>query len=264
MNNRFSRQSFLGPNSDVILGQCTVAVVGLGGGGSHVAQQLAYAGISSFLLYDGDEVETSNMNRLIGASAEDAHLKTPKVVVAERCIRSVRPEATLQAHQGKWQTAGESIREADVIVSCVDSYSARQDLEVTGRRYLIPLVDIGMDVFLVDGKPHVAGQVILSLPPGPCLKCLGFLSEENLQREAEQYGTAGGRPQVVWSNGVLASVAVGIVVDLLTGWNGVNPKGEYLHFDGNTNGMWRSPRLEYAPLLCPHFAEGSVGDPVFE
>lgn len=196
------------------------------------------------------------MNRLIGASLEDAHLKTPKVVAAERCIRSVSPEATLQVHQGKWQTAAESIRQADVIVSCLDSYAARQDLEVTARRYLIPLVDIGMDVFFVDEKPDVAGQVILSLPPGPCLRCLGFLSEANLQREAEQYGAAGGRPQVVWSNGVLASVAVGTVVDLLTGWNGVNPKGEYLHFDGNTNAMWRRPRLEYAPVLCPSTSPG--------
>ena len=264
MRTRFSRQSFLGPNSAAILNECTIAVVGLGGGGSHVVQQLAYTGVGHFLLYDGDKVETSNLNRLIGASLEDAHLRTPKVAVAERCIRSVSPEAMVRAHQGHWQTAAESIREADVIVSCLDSYAARQDLEVTARRYLMPLVDIGMDVHLVDEKPHVVGQIILSLPPGPCLKCLGFLNEENLEREAAQYGAAGGRPQVVWTNGVLASVGVGIVVDLLTGWNGVNPKGEYLHFDGNTNGLWRSPRLEYAPLLCPHFAEGSVGDPVFE
>ena len=264
MKNRFTRQSFLGANSDVLLGQCTVAVVGLGGGWSHVVQQLAYTGVGSFLLYDGDEVEMSNMNRLIGASAEDAHLKTPKVAVADRCVRAISPQATIQTHHGKWQTAAEGIREADVIVRCVDSYAARQDLEVTARRYLVPLVDIGMDIFLVNEKPHVAGQVIVSLPPGPCLKCLGFLTEENLQREAEQYGAAGGRPQVVWSNGVLASVAVGIIVDLLTGWTGVNPKGEYLHFDGNTNFIWRSPRLEYAPLLCPHFSESSVGDPVFE
>ncbi len=229
-----------------------------------MVQQLAYTGVGHFLLYDGDEVETSNLNRLIGASLEDAHLKTPKVTVAERCIRSVSPEAKVWTHQGHWQTAAESIREADLIVSCLDSYAARQDLEVTARRYLIPLVDIGMDVHLVHEKPHVVGQIILSVPPGPCLKCLGFLNEENLQREAEQYGAAGGRPQVVWANGVLASVAVGIVVDLLTGWNGVNPKGEYLHFDGNTNRLWRSPRLEYAAELCPHFAEDSVGDPVFE
>jgi len=81
-----------------------------------------------------------------------------------------------------------TIREADIIVSCVDSYSARQDLEVTARRFLIPLVDIGMDVFLVDNNPHIAGQAILSVPDGPCMRCLGFLNDENLRREAEQYG----------------------------------------------------------------------------
>src|SRR5208337_4539720 len=97
--------SFLGRNSAAILNECTIAVVGLGGGGSHVVQQFAYTGDGHFLLYDGDEVETSNLNRLIGASPEDAHLRTPKVAVAERCIRSVNPEAMVRAHQGHWQTA---------------------------------------------------------------------------------------------------------------------------------------------------------------
>lgn len=264
MKNRFSRQSFLGPDAARILRDCTVAVVGLGGGGSHVVQQSAYAGIGGFLLFDDDKVESSNLNRLVGAGAEDARSGTAKTTVAERVIRSVNPEAVVQSHACRWQSAAESIREADVIVGCLDTYAARQDLEVTARRFLIPLLDIGMDVFLVENKPCVAGQVILTLPSGPCLKCLGFLNEENLRREAEQYGAAGGRPQVVWTNGVLASVAVGLLVDLLTGWNGLNARGEYLHFDGNTNRIWRSPRLEHAPNSCPHFTEDDVGDPVFE
>src|SRR5205814_9026266 len=48
------------------------------------------------------------------------------------------------------------------------------------------------------------------------MKCLGFLTEENLRQEANQYGAAGGRPQVVWANGILASLAVGILVDMAT------------------------------------------------
>src|SRR3989442_529645 len=224
MKNRFNRQSFLGPDAARILNECTVAVVGLGGGGSHVAQQLAYAGVGGFLLFDGDKVELSNMNRLIGASLDDARANTAKTTVAERQILSVNPEAVVRSHQCRWQSAAESIREADAIVSCMDSYAARQDLEATARRYLIPLLDIGMDVFLLEKKAHVAGQVILSLPPGPCLRCLGFLNDENLRLEAEQYRAAGGRHQVVWTNGVLASVAVGLLVYLLTGWNGVDGK----------------------------------------
>lgn len=37
---RLDRQSFLGEKSSVLLSRLRVAVVGLGGGGSHITQQL--------------------------------------------------------------------------------------------------------------------------------------------------------------------------------------------------------------------------------
>jgi molybdopterin-synthase adenylyltransferase len=264
MTDRQTRQSFLGTQAPQMFANCLVALVGLGGGGSHVAQQLAHIGFLHVQLYDGDTIELSNLNRLIGASFNDVQNRAKKVDIARRLMLSVNPNMKIESVASNWQLAAQSIREADVIVSCLDSYAARQDIEATARRFLIPLLDIGMDVHLIDGKPHISGQAILSLPGGPCMKCLGFLTEENLQKEAEQYGAAGGRPQVVWANGVLASIAVGLLVDLLTGWNGLSPRGEYLHFDGNTHLVSRSPRLEFAPRTCSHFPSGEVGDPVFQ
>jgi tRNA A37 threonylcarbamoyladenosine dehydratase len=41
MTERLSRQSFLGQSSDEILAHCRVGIIGLGGGGSHIAQQLS-------------------------------------------------------------------------------------------------------------------------------------------------------------------------------------------------------------------------------
>jgi hypothetical protein len=43
-----------------------------------------------------------------------------------------------------------------------------------------------------------------------------------LAAEAARHGDAGGRPQVVWPNGALASTAVGLAVDLVTGWTRKN------------------------------------------
>lgn len=260
---RYSRQTFLGSNAQLAFDTCVVAVVGLGGGGSHVVQQLAHIGIRHIELFDPDVTEFSNLNRLIGASLADAESGTPKVEIARRLVQRIEPTAKTTTHQCRWQEASTEIKNCDVIVSCVDSFIARQDLEITARRYMIPLVDIGMDVFVSGDRSHVAGQVILSLPGGPCMKCLGFLTDESLRREADLYGGAGGRPQVVWANGVLASLAVGIIVDLLTGWNGLSDRGEYLHFDGNRHLVSRSPRLEYAPTQCEHFPGDSVGEPVF-
>ena len=263
MTDRHARQSFLGAEAPHTFANCVVAVVGLGGGGSHIAQQLAHIGFLNIRLYDDDTAELSNLNRLIGASHDDVKNRTKKVEIARRLVLAVNPEMRVETFPCYWQLAAQSIHEADVIVSCVDSYAARQDIEVTARRFLIPLLDIGMDVHLIESRPHLSGQVILSLPGSPCMKCLGFLTEDNLQREAEQYGAAGARPQVVWANGVLASIAVGLLVDFLTGWSGIPSAGEYLHFDGNTHLISRSPRLEFAPKTCSHFPPSDVGEPVF-
>lgn len=264
MTDRYERQSFLGRDAAQIFANSIIAIVGLGGGGSHIAQQLAHIGFLNVRLYDRDTAEPSNLNRLIGASVNDVEKGTRKVDIACRQMLHVNPNMRIENFACEWQQEAQSIREADVIISCVDSYAARQDIEATARRFLIPLVDIGMDVHLVDTKPHIAGQIILSLPGGPCMKCLGFLNDQTLYQEAEKYGAAGGRPQVVWTNGVLASIAVGLVVDLLTGWNGVPQHGEYLHFDGNTHQVSRSPRIQYAPSTCAHFPPESVGEPVFQ
>ena len=262
-NERYSRQTFLGADAQRAFDTSVIAVVGLGGGGSHVVQQLAHLGVRHLHLFDADKAELSNLNRLVGASLSDVNTATPKVEISRRMIERIDPAAEVTVHESIWQSAASDLRGCDIIVSCVDSFVARQDLEATARRYMIPIVDIGMDVFLSGHHPHIAGQVILSTPGGPCMKCLGFLSNDNLRREADLYGTAGGRPQVVWANGVLASLAVGIVVDLLTGWSGTSARGEYLHFDGNRHLVSRSPRLEYAPTVCPHFPDESVGEPVF-
>jgi hypothetical protein len=261
MSEQFSRQSFLGPRAEDLLGTATVAIVGLGGGGSHVAQQLAHVGVGNLSLFDPDRVEWSNLNRLVGATAADAHNGAMKVDIARRLVLGIHPGVNVGAHAVQWQLAAEVIREADIVVGCMDSYAARQDLEVTTRRFLMPLVDIGMDVHVVGEQPHMSGQVIVTLPGGPCLRCLGFLTDENLRHEAQLYGAAGGRPQVVWANGVLASMAVGLVVELLTGWRGRQFAAEYLHYDANEYTISRSPRVEYAPKECRHFQGDSVGEP---
>jgi tRNA A37 threonylcarbamoyladenosine dehydratase len=62
---RYSRQSFLGPDSVGRIARCTVGVPGLGGGGSHIIQQLAHIGFQRYVIYDGDIVEDSNLNRLV-------------------------------------------------------------------------------------------------------------------------------------------------------------------------------------------------------
>src|SRR5947209_1053619 len=97
------RQSFLGPNSSYDLGNVGVGIVGLGGGGSHVAQQLAHVGVGRFTVFDPDVVELSNLNRLVGATFEDALKKVPKPIVAERVVMNINPQARVSTILNTWQ-----------------------------------------------------------------------------------------------------------------------------------------------------------------
>jgi len=263
MKERSKRQSFLGSQSECVLGGCCVAIVGLGGGGSHIAQQLAHLGVGSFYLIDPDRVEESNLNRLIGATAADAVQGTHKTLVAARLITGISPLARVERVDGKWQDFHELLRGSDIIFGSLDTYRDRYELEITARRYLVPYVDIGMDVHEVGSGFSVSGQVILSMPGCLCMRCLGFLREELLAKEAENYGAAGGRPQVVWANGVLASAAVGVFTQIFTPWHKVHANSVYLEYDGDSQTLATSNRLlQMKDRQCPHFLQSSdLGDP---
>ena len=260
---RLDRQSFLGSESTTILDRSRVAIVGLGGGGSHVVQQLAHLGLGEYVLVDPDVVEATNLNRLVGATDEDAAVATLKVLVASRVVAGVNPSARIWTKATQWQACGTTLHTCDVIFGCVDSISERAQLETAARRYLIPYIDLGMDVHRVDAGFFIGGQVALSLPGNPCLRCMGIINDKSLETEAQHYDSAGGRPQVVWSNGVLASIAVGLFVQLITPWCKVRELPALLEFDGNSQTVSPSAKLRYlAGMTCRHFPELlDLGDP---
>jgi molybdopterin-synthase adenylyltransferase len=264
-NDRFSRQSFLGENSQDAIERALVGLVGLGGGGGHVALQLPCVGFLNYRVYDADFATESNLNRLVIADEADAAAEVPKVELARRRILAIRSKAKVETFQCRWQERPEPLRGCDIVFGCVDSFQERQELEVCCRRYLISYVDVGMDVnHAGDEPPRMSGQIILSLPGGPCMWCLGFLNEEKLAREVALYGAAGGRPQVVWPNGVLASTAVGIAVRLLTDWSRSARGPVYLSYNGNDDTVTPHVRLKYIPPgPCPHYPPDQVGEPVF-
>lgn len=264
LDDPFDRQSFLGDNSQALIELTTVAIVGLGGGGSHICQQLAHLGFLNYVLFDGDVIEETNLNRLIGGRQQDVVSGASKAEIARRTILGVRPHASVQIVKDVWQSKPELLEQCDLVFGCVDGFDERRQLEAATRRYLIPLIDIGMEVYQAGGgAPVISGQVILSMPGYSCMACMGFLNEKTLAREAAQYGDAGSTPQVVWPNGMLASTAVGLAVDLITDWSGGLRGAQYLTYRGNYSKIEISPILKYAPEQCSHYPLEQTGPPAF-
>jgi hypothetical protein len=263
---RLDRQSFLGPDSDAILDGATIGVIGLGGGGSHVVQQTAHMGIGGYAIVDPDIIEDTNTNRLIGGTLADVAKERSKVAIAKRMIRGLIPNARIVPVKNDWHAAVDDLKLSDVILGAVDGFVEREQLERFARKHLIPYIDIGMDVH--DLGEHgflVSGQVILSMPGAPCMRCCGFITDEQLEQEAKRYGAAGSRPQVVWSNGVLASTAVGLLIQVLTPWYPDPPGFVFLDYDGNKGTVTRNARMELLKgHVCTHHPANETGDPLFD
>lgn len=266
---RLSRQNLaIGPTSDAKLAAAKVAIAGISGGGSHVVQQLTHQGIGTLIPVDDQTVDESNLGRLVGALQSDIDT-TLKVDVAYRVATGVDPSLQVVRVPERFPSkrAIEAMKEADVIVACLDRFDAREAVNAFCRRYLIPLVDVGMETRSAGERLATAdGQVIVSLPEKPCMRCW-FLTDPVLERERRErppgYNRnpdAPGEPQVVSMNGVLASEACNCVLDLITGYSSRRRGAKVWQYDG------RAGRLEQCDLPsrrphCPACAEEGYGDP---
>lgn len=254
---RYSRHlGLFGAEGQGRIAATAVAIVGLGGLGSHVAQQLAYLGVKSYALVDGDEVSLSNLNRLIGAGGDD--VDTAKVEVAARMIGTIQPGATVVSELAHFDPTrhGELLDGADLLFGCVDDDPARLELVRATSTRALPYIDLASDV-TADGE--FGGRVVFSAEGERCLSCLGELDQHALartqmspeQRAADDsiYGVdraalGGTGPSVVSVNGVVASLAV---TEFLAWVTGLRPPRGYLNFRGDlgTVGSRKDPKRTF-------------------
>ena len=265
---RLARQAgAIGSRADALLANATVGILGISGGGSHVAQQLAYQGHGHLIPIDREFVDETNTGRLVGSGYEDIDV-TPKTAIARRLARAVDPKIEVVEVRDQFPSKESiaALKRADVIVACLDSFHARESINAFARRYLIPLVDIGMQIETKDEKLLFAqGQVVVALPGEACLRCT-LVTNAALEREKRERPPGydrnpdAGDPQVVSMNGVLASEACNSVLDLITGFSAGARGAKWWQYDGRTG------RLEPAALpprwnACPACIEEGKGDP---
>jgi molybdopterin-synthase adenylyltransferase len=223
---RYSRnEALFGADGQAKIAATKVVIIGLGGLGSHVAQQLAYLGVADYGLVDFDIVTDSSLNRLVGAVDADVGAETKKVAVAERTIKAIKPDATVASVDGKVadDEAVSAIARADVVFGCLDRDVYRIELTETCAAHAKPYVDLATDIG-EDGDELFYGGRVIFCDGTRCLVCLpGVLNQEAIardrmspeQRAADRriYGIdrdalAGTGPAVVSINGVVASLAV--------------------------------------------------------
>lgn len=238
----FARQALLtGKEGEAKLRKAKVAVVGLSGGGSHAVLQLAYMGVGEIIGIDGGRAKHSHRARVIGLSQLDATRRRRKTAIMAQLVRAISRKVTFTAspHPIPEQQAIDALKQADVVIGCVDNYHARADLQALCARFLIPYVDIGLLIRPVERGDGVTigGNVITAIPGRFCHWCIDFLNQEKLDAETgcrprSYFEGADGQAQVISMNGVLASAAVSEVLQLITGFAPVSDEMTIKKFDG--------------------------------
>lgn len=154
---RFKRnQNTITPDQQTLLSTKTATIVGCGGLGGFVIEELVRIGITKFILIDSDNYEVSNLNRQIYADSES--IGSSKCQIAKQRILKINPCCEVIAHQSYLNHLNypELIKDTDIIFDCVDNVTTKLLLENITDTLAIPLVHGA-----VAGK---YGQVALILP----------------------------------------------------------------------------------------------------
>lgn len=264
---RFDRQlRAFGEDGQAILQAMTVTIVGLGGTGSLVAQQLAHLGVGVLNLIDADTIEMTNLNRVVGATP--ALVGELKVDVAALTVGAISAgtKVTGLAASVIGEEARVAMCQSHAIFLCTDSHSSRAFVNEVAYQYMIPAFDMGVSISVSGGRvTAVTGRVQMLAPGLPCLLCANAISPRAIReelmsqeaRETDPYFEGDGvrQPAVMSINSTAASLAVTMFLGAFTGIPIISRWQSYNALAGTVRGL--STKAPESCGLCG--IDGSIG-----
>ena len=266
LDDRFDRNERLfGKEGQKRLRNTRVAVVGVGGLGTHVVQQLALLGIGHLNLIDHEELSQSNRNRYVGVWHGDPIPGSSKVDLGKRLANLIDPSVGVSVVRERFPSASalNAILNADYVFGCVDSDGVRFVLNEACLAYRKPLFDLASDV----PESSCYGGRVVFVRDKSCLQCRNVLDPAEVRRflsppsvrenETAVYGIDQRAldkvgPSVVSVNGVVASLGVTEFMAAVTGIRDPYPHLEYRGDQGTVR------RRQLAEVDC-YYCSGVKG-----
>jgi len=179
--------------------ETTVMIVGLGGLGGYVLEQLARCGLGKVVAVDPDRFEVANLNRQL--LADDTSIGLPKMATARKRVAVVNRGVELIGHEMKVESLPDAAYEGvELIFDCLDQVPTRLHLEEAGTRLNIPIVHGAIGGWY--------GQVALVAPASGMLTALYGTRDAGIEKKL-------GNPP--FTPAVIASLMVSEGVKVLLG-----------------------------------------------
>lgn len=157
-----------------------ITIVGVGGLGSVIAENLVHSGFTSINLIDHDHVEMTNLNRIVGAYYEDARAHRLKVDVIKEHLQRINPAVIIEVGACRIEDleALALVARADWLVVATDSHASRFSAQTLALQFGLPLLAAGANITVEDGDvSDMSGEVIIARSgDGLCLSCLGRIN----------------------------------------------------------------------------------------
>jgi molybdopterin/thiamine biosynthesis adenylyltransferase len=164
MSSRYDRQTLIPGWHQQSLTDAKVVIAGVGALGNEAARILAMSGVGQLILCDPDRVEESNLSRTLLFRPTD--VGRLKVEAAVDGLKQLAPEIIIHPiARSLVQGIGlAELRDASLVLGCLDSRSAR--MQLAGRCQLVraPYIDGGTHPWGGEVRPYVN-------PDGPCYGC---------------------------------------------------------------------------------------------
>ncbi len=139
MLNEFSRSELLlGADAMKKLSDAHVAVFGIGGVGSYIAEALARTGVGKLTLIDNDEVAVTNLNRQLIALHSTLGMK--KVEAAKARILDINPQLQVTALDCFYTGDEVDLSGFDYIADAIDSVTSKLNLIENAYKLGVPLI----------------------------------------------------------------------------------------------------------------------------
>lgn len=193
-------QNAISPQEQALLAQKRVVIIGCGGLGGYLLEQLGRLGVGFIRVVDPDLFEESNLNRQLLSS--NLNLGKPKALAAKHRMLAVNPLVEVDAIQERLtaDNATDLLAGCDLVLDALDNIPDRFILQQAAKTAQIPLVHGALAGW--------QGQVCLVLP-GQDLLSLIYGESKEFSGEERETGT------LAFTVGLTASLMAAICLQTL-------------------------------------------------
>lgn len=228
----FDRQVLaFGTPMQSVLGRLRIGIVGCGGTGSAVTEQLIRLGVGHLTVVDDQDLTDTNVTRVYGSGRRDEG--RAKVEIVRDNADRIGLETAVTTIKGSvtQKTVAQGLADCDLVFGCTDDNAGRLVLARLAYMLLIPVLDVGVRVVRRDDRlAEVLCRLNIQVPGSGCVQCWGTVDPERaraelmaradleaVQRDGYAPDIDTPDPAVISYTTLVASLAVAEMIARLTG-----------------------------------------------